>query len=129
MNHFISVWKNSFNYGGRARRKEYWMFALFNMIAVVFLSVLGSLIPGGSSQPVLWLTAWLPMIYMIASMIPTLAVSVRRMHDTSRSGWWLLINFVPLIGGIWFFVLTVLDSKPETNDWGASPKYNGVAVV
>ena len=125
MDHFISAWKNSFNFGGRARRKEYWMYMLFTIIAVIVLSVIGGVVFGDNPA----LAGSLSGIYMLASLFPSLAVSVRRMHDTSRSGWWLLINFVPLIGGIWFFVLTVLDSKPETNDWGASPKYNGVAVV
>jgi uncharacterized membrane protein YhaH (DUF805 family) len=125
MNHFIHVWKNSFNYSGRARRKEYWMYALFSFIVMIVLSVLGSLV-GGDNPSV----ATAPVaLYGLASLFPSLAAAVRRMHDTSRSGWWLLINLVPFIGGIWFFVLTVLDSKPETNDWGPSPKYDGVAVV
>lgn len=125
MDHFISVWKNSFNYAGRARRKEYWMFMLFNFIAMVALVVLGGLL--GSADSML---ASAPLgLYALASLFPSLAVGVRRLHDTSRSGWWLLINFVPFVGGIWFFVLTVLDSKPESNTWGPSPKYDGVAVV
>lgn len=125
MNEFISVWRNSFNYGGRARRKEYWMYALFSLIAMVVLGVLGGVLFGDNPS-----LATAPVsLYGLASLFPSLAVGVRRLHDTSRSGWWLLINFVPFIGGIWFFVLTVLDSKPETNEWGASPKYSGVSVV
>jgi uncharacterized membrane protein YhaH (DUF805 family) len=125
MDTFVSVWKNSFNYAGRARRKEYWMFTLFNILAMVVLAVLGGLLGGSESM-----LASVPLgLYALASLFPSLAVGVRRLHDTGRSAWWLLINLVPFIGGIWFFVLTVLDSKPESNLWGDSPKYSGVAVV
>ena len=125
MNEFVSVWKNSFNFAGRARRKEYWMYMLFSLIALVLLSVLGSLLFGDNPS----LASGPAMLYLLASMVPSIAVSIRRLHDTSRAGWWFLINFLPFIGGIWFFVLTVLDSKPETNAWGDSPKYSGVTVV
>ena len=125
MEHFISAWKNSFNYAGRARRKEYWMFTLFNFIAMMVLAVGGAILGGSES-----LLAVVPMgLYALASLFPSVALSVRRLHDTSRSAWWLLIALVPFIGGIWFFVLTVLDSKPESNPWGPSPKYSGVTVV
>ncbi len=126
MDAFITVWKKSFNFSERAQRKEYWMFALINLIVIVALSMIGSLI-GGATESLTG--SVLVMVYAVACAIPSIAVGVRRMHDTGRSGWWLLINFVPFIGGIWFFVLTVLDSKPETNQWGPSSKYSGQTVV
>jgi uncharacterized membrane protein YhaH (DUF805 family) len=61
-------------------------------------------------------------IYALGVMIPAMAVSVRRLHDTDRSGWWLLVNFVPVIGAIIFFYFMVLDSNPEINEYGPSPK-------
>ena len=64
-------------------------------------------------------------IYALGVMIPGIAVSVRRLHDTGRSGWWLLINLVPLLGSIVFIYFTVLDSNPESNEYGPSPK-NGI---
>ena len=125
MDNYIQVWKNSFNYAGRARRKEYWMFALFNFAVVVVLSLLGNFLAADKPQ----LSSAPLMIFAIAAIFPAVAAGVRRLHDTGRSGWWFLINFVPFIGGLWFLVLTVLDSKPEANAWGVSPKYNGIAVV
>jgi len=125
MNAFVVVWKNSFNFSGRARRKEYWMFMLFHIIILFVLAILGSVLMGEDSM--LGLVPY--TVYAVASLMPSIAVGIRRLHDTSRSGWWMLINLVPVIGAIWFFVLTVLDSTPETNAWGPSPKYNGVAVV
>ena len=125
MGNYVDVWKNSFNYSGRARRKEYWMFSLINFLVYVVLMVVAGVI----SSPDSMLGAGLIAIYGLAVIFPSIAVGVRRLHDTSRSGWWMLITFVPFIGGIWFLVLMVLDSKPETNQWGPSPKYAGSTAV
>lgn len=125
MGNYVDVWKNSFNYSSRARRKEYWMFSLINFLIYVVLMVVAGVI----SSPDSMLGAGLIAIYGLAVIFPSIAVGVRRLHDTSRSGWWMLITFVPFIGGIWFLVLMVLDSKPETNQWGPSPKYAGSTAV
>lgn len=125
MGNYVDVWKNSFNYSGRARRKEYWMFTLINMLIYIALSVVLGMI----SSPDSMLGAGVVLIFALAAIFPAIAVGVRRLHDTSRSGWWMLISLVPLIGGIWFLVLMVLDSKPETNQWGPSPKYAGSTAV
>jgi uncharacterized membrane protein YhaH (DUF805 family) len=61
-------------------------------------------------------------LYALGVMIPAMAVSIRRLHDTGRSGWWLLITFVPVIGAIVFLYFMVLDSNPESNEYGPSPK-------
>jgi uncharacterized membrane protein YhaH (DUF805 family) len=66
------------------------------------------------------------LLYSLAAMIPGLAVSIRRLHDIGKSGWWLLIAFVPLIGGIWLIVLLATDSQPGNNQWGAYPKEDGI---
>lgn len=125
MGNFVDVWKNSFNYSGRARRKEYWMFSLINFLIYIVLSVIGGMISSPDSP----LGMGLILVYGLAAIFPSIAVAVRRLHDTSRSGWWVLITFVPIIGSIWFLVLMVLDSKPETNQWGPSPKYAGSTAV
>ena len=113
MNYYLSVLKNYATFTGGARRAEYWMFALFNLIVAVVLSVIDAVIgsPG-----------ILGGIYVLAILLPSIAVGVRRMHDTSRSGWWLLIVLLPIIGGIWFLVLSVLDSTPGDNEYGPNPK-------
>ncbi len=113
MNHYLTVLKKYTTFTGRARRAEYWMFTLFNIIIAVVLGVLDAVIgsPG-----------ILGGIYVLAVLLPSIAVSIRRLHDTGRSGWWLLIVFVPFIGAIVFLVFSVLDSQPGNNAYGPSPK-------
>ncbi len=113
MNHYLTVLKKYATFTGRARRTEYWMFALLNIIIAVVLGVVDTVIgsPG-----------ILGGIYVLAVLLPSIAVGIRRLHDTGRSGWWLLIVFVPLVGAIVFLVFTVMDSHPGSNAYGPSPK-------
>lgn len=111
MNWYLSVLKNYAQFSGRARRKEYWMFVLFNTIA----SVVALTIDGALGIQILLL------VYMLATIIPSIAVSIRRLHDTNRSGWWLLLNLVPL-ANIVVLVLMCFDSTPGSNQYGANPK-------
>lgn len=122
MSWFIEVLKKYAVFSGRARRKEYWMFALFVGIIDVILAI----IPIASKTPALFA---LLGIFYLAILVPSLAVGVRRMHDTGRSGWWLLIGAVPFIGGIWLLVLTCLDSQPGPNQYGPNPKEAPVAYA
>jgi uncharacterized membrane protein YhaH (DUF805 family) len=100
-------------FSGRARRSEYWWFYLAYLLvyvaAVVIDAVLGVMI--------------LEVIVGLAALIPTLAVSVRRLHDVGKSGWWLLIGLIPLAGPIVLLVFSCQDSVFGTNQWGPSPKY------
>ena len=94
------------------------MFYLFNMIIFFVLYLVGNLAcHAAESQTVVFAT-----LYMLAVLIPFLAVGVRRLHDTNRSGWWLLIGFVPLIGSIVLIVFFVQDSQPGENQYGSNPK-------
>jgi uncharacterized membrane protein YhaH (DUF805 family) len=111
MHWYLDVFKKYAEFNGRARRKEYWMFTLFNFLAIVLLLIV-SLIG-------LW---FLLPIYVLAVVIPSLALTIRRLHDTDRSGWWFFIGFVPLVGGIWFFVLMVLEGTKGENQFGPDPK-------
>lgn len=113
MNYYIEVIKKYAVFTGRARRAEYWMFFLFNIIISILLGVIEGVleIPGALSG-----------IYMLALLIPGIAVAIRRLHDTDRSGWWLLIGFVPLIGTIVLLVFMVSDSTPGANQYGPNPK-------
>ncbi|WP_427976685.1 DUF805 domain-containing protein [Agarivorans sp.] len=113
MNWYIAVLKKYVVFNGRARRKEYWMFTLFSLIITFLLAVIDAAV--GSA-------GILGAIYALAVFLPTLAVSVRRLHDIGRSGWWLLIAFIPLIGAIVLLVFMLLDSKPGSNDHGEYPK-------
>lgn len=113
MNWYIDVLKKYAVFNGRARRKEYWMFVLFNLIIAFVLGFIEGL-AGGPGV--------VGLIYSLAVLIPGIAVSVRRLHDTDRSGWWLLIALVPLIGAIVLLVFMVQDSNPGENQYGSNPK-------
>lgn len=119
MSWFIAALKKYAVFSGRARRKEYWYFALFYLIIYVALSIVDRATGTFDVQSRVGL---LSGIFVLAMLIPSLAVSVRRLHDTDRSGWWLLIGFIPLIGAIVLLVFFVLDSTPETNRFGHNPK-------
>lgn len=124
MQWYLKVVRDNYaNFDGRARRMEYWMFELINLILIVALGIVWAIVSAvtrSAGLSILFIALY--CLYALAMIIPSLAVSVRRMHDTGRSGWWLLINFVPFIGGIWFLVLTILDGDPGNNAYGPSPK-------
>lgn len=119
MNWYLKVLKQYADFSGRARRKEYWMFVLFNMIfaivAMILDNVLGIAMEGIGYGPLYGL-------YVLAMLIPGLAVAVRRLHDVGKSGWMILIALIPLIGTIWLLVLMVTDSNPGENQYGQNPK-------
>jgi uncharacterized membrane protein YhaH (DUF805 family) len=102
---------------GRARRSEYWWFVLF----VALVSLVASAIDFSADIMVF------QVIVGLALLLPELAVAVRRLHDTDRTGWWLLIGLVPVIGGIVLLVFFLIDSDPDANRYGASPKEVGPA--
>lgn len=114
MNWYLEVLKKYAVFNGRARRKEYWMFFLFNFIIGFVLGIVG----GGN----LGSLGIILMLFKLAVLIPSIAVSVRRLHDTERSGWWLLIGFVPIIGAIVLLVFMVQDSQSGQNQYGTNPK-------
>ena len=119
MNWYISVLKNYAVFKGRARRKEYWMFTLFHIIFIILAVILDGMLGtsfGMASYGFVFL------IYLIGTIIPNLAVTVRRLHDTGRSGWWYFISLVPFVGGIILLVFMCLDSVPGSNKWGPNPK-------
>jgi len=120
MNWYLAGLKNYAGFGGRARRKEYWMFSLFNLIflivAIIIDNVLGTTI-GEAGFGLFY------FLYIIAVSIPSIAVTVRRLHDVGKSGWMLLVALIPIIGAIWLFVLYVTDSNPGENQYGPNPKF------
>ena len=119
MKWYLEVLKKYAVFSGRARRKEYWFFVLFNIIISIVLAVIDGVTGSFSPEAGMGL---LGGIYTLAVLIPGIAVSVRRLHDTERSGGWLLIALVPLIGAIVLLVFMVQDSKPGQNQYGANPK-------
>ncbi|MEU6845957.1 DUF805 domain-containing protein [Streptomyces sp. NPDC046716] len=120
MHYYTDVLKKYATFQGRARRAEYWMFALFNAIIAIVLMILAAVTKSSALYIVYGL-------YILATLLPSLGVLVRRLHDTGRSGAWFFISFVPLIGGIWLLVLTVLEGTPGDNNYGPNPKGFGGA--
>jgi len=124
MNWYLTVLKNYTGFEGRARREEYWMFFLINIIISIVLVVIDS--KTGLLNHVTGYGLF-SGIYMLGVLLPSIAVSMRRLHDTGRSGWWLLISFIPLIGVVVLFIFMVLDSHAADNQYGPNPK-GGEAV-
>ena len=119
MNWYLHVLKNYATFSGRARRKEYWMFFLISALISIVLTLLDILLGTYSMEYEAGLFSGL---YSLLILIPSIAVVVRRLHDTDRSGWWILISLIPLIGVIVLFVFMCLDSQPGTNRFGVNPK-------
>jgi uncharacterized membrane protein YhaH (DUF805 family) len=119
MNWYIEALKKYAVFSGRAQRKEYWIFILFSSIITIVLGVLDGAV--GLYAPAAGV-GLLSGIYSLAVMIPSTAVAIRRLHDTDRSGWWLLIALIPLIGGIVLIVFLATDSNAGENQYGPNPK-------
>jgi uncharacterized membrane protein YhaH (DUF805 family) len=119
MNWYLKVMKQYVDFNGRARRTEYWMFVLFNLIfalaAIVIDNVIGTAMEGVGYGPIYG-------IYALATFLPGLAVAVRRLHDVGKSGWYILMAFIPLIGAILLLVKLVQNSQEGTNEYGPNPK-------
>lgn len=135
MDWYLTALRKYSRFRGRSRRKEYWFFTLFNALIALGLSIIGAVLAGvltssGAStgglllSTLLNIVSLLSAIYSLGTFIPSLAVSVRRLHDIGKSGWWLLIGLIPLLGVIVLLIFFIQDSQPETNQYGANPKEN-----
>lgn len=109
MNWYIKVIQNYALFSGRARRKEYWMFFLFNVIISMVFTIIDQMVFG------LYQPQWLSNLYSLAVLVPSLAVAVRRMHDVGKSGWYILIPIYNLI-------LAVTEGDNGPNEYGEDPK-------
>ena len=108
------AFKNYINFNGRSRRSELWWFFLFNIIIGIIISILAKLI-----TPYL---IYLSYIYCLIAFLPGLGLGIRRLHDIGKSGWYILIGFIPLVGIILLYFYC-LDSENQSNEYGESPKY------
>src|SRR6056300_678601 len=113
MNWYLAVLKKYAVFNGRAQRKEYWMFLLFNIIISLGLTFIEALISISST---------ISGIYNLAVLLPGMGVSIRRLHDTNRTGWWLLIGLIPILGAIVLIVFMAQDSQVDENQYGLNPK-------
>ncbi|KQX49977.1 MULTISPECIES: DUF805 domain-containing protein [unclassified Streptomyces] len=112
MNWYIDVLKKYAVFSGRARRQEFWMFELINFIIAIVIGVIGTALD----------FSLLSVLYSLAIFLPSLAVTVRRLHDTGRSGWWVLIALVPLVGFIVLIVFAATEGDQHQNAHGPNPK-------
>lgn len=119
MNWFLVALKKYATFSGRAQRAEYWYYTLFYILIYIGLTIIDSVTGTFDAESGVGL---LGSLMGLALLLPTLAVTVRRLHDTGRSGWWLLIGLIPLVGLIVMLVFTVQDSKPGDNEYGPNPK-------
>ena len=116
MNWYLKVIKEHYaDFKGRARRQEYWMFVLINMIISWSLGLLEYVFDIG-------IFSTLSYIYSLAVLVPGIAVGVRRLHDIGKSGWFLLFSFIPVLGWIYLIILMATDSEAGPNKWGNNPK-------
>ncbi|WP_342591901.1 DUF805 domain-containing protein [Jiella sonneratiae] len=130
----LQPYQRYFQFSGRARRKEYWLYMLLFYVAMFVLAFVDSAIGlGGETQTAVDTTngfsasanaegGILTGIWAILNIVPLLSCAVRRLHDTDRTGWWVFITIIPLIGSIWFLVLMCLDGTPGRNRFGPDPK-------
>jgi uncharacterized membrane protein YhaH (DUF805 family) len=120
MKYYLKAYKNYAVFEGRASLVEFWYFFLFNIVlsvsAVIIDNLLGIESKGLLGQGLIF------EIYSIIVFIPGIAVSIRRLHDSRKSGWYILIVIVPIIGIIGFFLLTAVDGSPGKNEYGENPK-------
>lgn len=119
MDWYIGVLKQYAVFDGRSRRAEYWYFVLFNALAGIGLALIDNVTGTYDSDMGIGL---LGGIYSLAVLLPTIGVSIRRLHVTGRSGWWLLMVFIPLLGAIVLIVFLVMDSDAGENQYGPNPK-------
>lgn len=124
-----SVFSKYADFSGRATRSEYWYFYLFNFLVVMvyYIALFAMLVSGSRDSSAAGYLSVMFIIYALVMTIPSLAVTVRRLHDTGHSGWWIFLNLIPVIGSIVLFIWFITDSDPDTNEYGDNPKHEYTA--
>tara|TARA_B100000524_G_scaffold45485_1_gene21646 strand:- start:367 stop:741 length:375 start_codon:yes stop_codon:yes gene_type:complete len=123
MEWYLKVMRENYaNFNGRARRKEYWMFTLFYSLLVTACAFALALLVATGSQSLTLLVAIISIAAILAHVVPSIAVTVRRLHDVGQSGWFLLLAFIPYIGNLIIFVFSVIEGNKGTNKYGPDPK-------
>ncbi len=117
MHYYTDVLKKYAVFQGRASRKEFWVFSLINFAIISIIAVTLNLLNQNSEDE----SILIYFGYIIAVICPTLAVTTRRLHDTGRSGSWILISLIPFIGSLTLTIFTLLESDPEENKYGPNP--------
>jgi len=121
MNWFLAALNKYADFSGRAQRSEYWYFYLFYILIYLALAIVAALFAKLSENASIGVSI-LMGLFALGMLVPSIAVGVRRLHDTDRSGWWLLIGLIPIVGGIVLLIFCVQDSQPDANRFGPNPK-------
>jgi len=120
------ITKQFSDFKGRARRKEYWMYSLFQVLIGFSLYLISFIfftnVLDYDNEKGLYSSLLLFALFLMLHFIPNIAIAVRRLHDTGKSGWWYLLSLIPYIGPFILFILLVLESSEEENQWGVNPK-------
>lgn len=119
MNYFVEALKKYATFSGRARRKEYWFFTLGYVVLYFIAAILDGMMGGPTPEEASFIFTGL---VALALFLPNLAVSVRRLHDTDRSGWWVLLGFIPALGALVLLVFFCLEGTQGENRFGDDPK-------
>ena len=125
MKWYLQAFKNTFDFKGRARRSEYWYLFLFNMVVFIGLMSLAVSFDNLNRYKIDAIENFFTILiglYGLITIIPNLSVSIRRLHDVGRSGFWLAICLIPYVGFITILILAAQDSEQGTNKWGSNPK-------
>jgi len=128
--YFLKCMHNYTNFKGRARRKEYWGFTLFSTLIVIAVAIMMMMMMSGilvldddaMNETAFLVSGGILVLLWLVFLLPSLAVTCRRLHDTGMSGWFYLISFVPYVGGIVLLVWMCMDGRPGTNTYGSDPK-------
>jgi uncharacterized membrane protein YhaH (DUF805 family) len=124
MNYLIEPLKNTFNFSGRSTRTQYWLFELW-MNGIIIAAVVIDILIG--TDQIFDGAGLLTMIVSLGSIIPNLSITIRRIHDVGKSGWWIFVNAIPFIGGIFMLIMMCTDSEGD-NQYGISPKYPSIVL-
>jgi len=119
MKWYLKVLRQFVDFNGRARRLEYWMFTLVNIIFLLMAMTLDNILGLADEYSKI---GPIYLLYAMAMLLPGTAVCVRRLHDVGKSGWMILISLIPIIGSIWLIILFVTDGQPGENEYGLNPK-------
>lgn len=126
MDTYLIPWKKYIDFSGRAPRKEFWTFYLVNAAVVILV---GAFYGDGLMRHPMGISVYSPSVdtflfaFLVVTILPTLAVIVRRLHDTGRRGWWVLLGFVPVVGGLILLILLLFQSQPGANRYGPAPSH------
>lgn len=122
MEYFIAAYTEKYaDFRGRARRKEYWMFYLFYMLTIFILGIAAALVASLKNDIATGTMIVIIVLFVLASIVPSWAITARRFHDVDMSGWWQLLNLIPYVGPIIVFVFMVLPGTKGVNRFGGDP--------